>query len=59
MRRAVRKYLVADSTKFGKVRPAFFSSLDGFDAVLTDNDVTDDYRERLASDGVTLMTPEV
>jgi DeoR family deoxyribose operon repressor len=57
MRRSVRKYLVADSSKFGKVRPAFFAPLDAFDAVLTDQQVAKEYRDRFAQDGLSLLTP--
>lgn len=36
IRKALRKYLVIDQSKFGRVRPAWFAPLDAFDAVLTE-----------------------
>ena len=36
MARSVEKYLVVDSSKFGLVKPAFFSQIDEFDGIVTD-----------------------
>ena len=36
MARSVEKYLVVDSSKFGQVKPAFFSQIDTFDGIVTD-----------------------
>ncbi len=36
IRRALETFLVVDSSKFGRVRPAYFADVSAFDAVLTD-----------------------
>ena len=36
MARSVASYLVVDSSKFGRVKPAFFAPLSSFDAIITD-----------------------
>ncbi|MTJ79573.1 MAG: DeoR/GlpR transcriptional regulator [Telmatospirillum sp.] len=55
MHRAVRKYLVADASKFGKVRPAFFAALDEFDGIITDAAVDADTRARFAAGAPPLL----
>lgn len=37
MAAAARSYLVADSSKLGRIRPAFFGTLDEFDALVTED----------------------
>lgn len=54
--RAVQKYLVVDSSKIGKVRPAFFAGLDEFDAVVIDRDISPENRELLTNDSFRLVT---
>lgn len=36
LRSSLRKILIADSSKFGKITPCFFADLDEFDTVITD-----------------------
>lgn len=56
MATAVHNYLVADSSKFGKVKPAFFADLSQFEAVVTDPAISAEQREALASAGVVPLT---
>jgi DeoR family transcriptional regulator, deoxyribose operon repressor len=37
MQKAQRKYLVCDTSKIGRVRPAHFANVDEFDAIITEN----------------------
>ena len=39
MRRAVRRTLVVDGSKLGKVKPAFFGTLDQFDSIATETGI--------------------
>lgn len=54
MKGALEKILVADSTKFGLVKPAFFADLSSFDAVVTDGGITDEWRKLLEAKGIRL-----
>ncbi|TBW41396.1 DeoR/GlpR transcriptional regulator [Siculibacillus lacustris] len=56
MRKALATYLVVDSSKFGKVRSAYFADVDAFDAIVTD--AVDFETRRLFEDrGIRLVTP--
>lgn len=57
LHKAVRKYLVVDSSKFGKVRPAYFAEVGAFDAIVTDGDLAAETRAALAGTTVRLITP--
>ena len=37
--------LIADSSKFGKVKPSHFGDIDDIDTIITDEDLPDEYRE--------------
>jgi DeoR family deoxyribose operon repressor len=41
MSRAQRNILLVDSSKIGKLKPAFFSAMTAFDTVITENGETD------------------
>ena len=43
MARSVEKYLVVDSSKFGQVKPAFFSGVDEFDGIVTDGGIAREF----------------
>lgn len=43
MARSVEKYLVADSSKFGQVKPAFFARVDDFDRIITDDALASEF----------------
>lgn len=51
---ALKKILVADSSKFGQVRPGYFAQLDEMDEIITDSDLTKEWREQIASRGIVL-----
>ena len=50
------RILIADSTKFGKTKIAYFGELSDFDMIITDNGLTDEYREAVGKTGLTLIT---
>ncbi|WP_242465142.1 DeoR family transcriptional regulator [Rhodospirillum rubrum] len=56
MQNAVRRIVVLDSTKFGRVKPAFIGQIDDFDTVISDAAVPAPWRETLPS-GVRLLMP--
>jgi DeoR family deoxyribose operon repressor len=41
MSRARKNILLADSSKIGKLKPAFFSDMKSFDVVITENGMND------------------
>ena len=47
MNSAKTKILVADSSKFGKVKIAHFSELNAFDKLITDTDLPNDFQSIL------------
>jgi len=51
---ALAKILVADSSKFGEVRPGYFARLSEIDEIVTDTDLTKEWREQIASQGIVL-----
>ena len=51
---AVQKILVADSSKFGVIRSDYFADLEDFDALVTDSDLEESYREELEQLGIQL-----
>lgn len=46
--------LLADSSKFGKIRPAYFAQLSEIDMVITDNGLPQEWKEILAGNGIDL-----
>lgn len=49
LKSAVKSYLLCDSSKFGKIRPALFASIDDFDVVITDKDISPTWIEHFES----------
>jgi len=51
---ALKKILIADSSKFGQVRPGHFAQLAEMDEIITDSDLTKEWQERIAIQGIVL-----
>lgn len=51
---AETKILLADSSKFGRVRTAYFAQLNEIDAIVTDSGITQEWREFIEDIGITL-----
>ncbi|MGL5435178.1 MAG: DeoR/GlpR family DNA-binding transcription regulator [Lachnospiraceae bacterium] len=51
---ALTKILVADSSKFGQVRPGYFAQLSEMDVIITDTELTNEWREQITSQGIVL-----
>lgn len=51
---ALHKIVVIDSSKLGKVKPAFFAGLRDIDTIVTDSGLSERYRTLLAEAGVSL-----
>ncbi len=56
LRSSQTKFLLVDSSKFGKVQHAFFADLKDFDAIITDKGIPADYVEILRDAGIQLIT---
>jgi DeoR family transcriptional regulator, deoxyribose operon repressor len=56
MRSSLHRYVVADSNKFGEVRPAFFASLSEFDGIVTDPNLPAEELEAFTAAGVPVLT---
>ncbi len=50
------KFLLVDSTKFGKVTAAYFADLKEFDIVITDNGIPEKYLKILRDLGIKCYT---
>lgn len=46
--------LLADSEKFGKVRSSYFCNLDAIDSIITDKQISDEWRQYLQEQGIQL-----
>ena len=55
IRSARQIILVTDSTKFGKISVTHFAGLDEVDTIITDEGISDEYREILADRGIELL----
>jgi DeoR family deoxyribose operon repressor len=55
IRSARQIILVTDSSKFGKISVTHFAGLDEVDTVITDEGISDEYREILADRGIELL----
>lgn len=55
IRSSLTRVLVADSSKFGTIQPAYFADLEDFDTVVTDDGLPDDYRTELERRGIGLI----
>ncbi len=51
---ADNRILVADSSKFGKVRTAYFAQLNEIDAIVTDSGITEEWRDLIEDMGIAL-----
>jgi len=51
---AKQKILVVDSSKFGKVSITFFARLDDIDMIITDEGISEEYKEIIRSKGIEL-----
>ncbi len=54
IRSSVEKILVADSSKFGAVRPAYFCDLTEVNAVITDRGLSEEWQNKLKEMGIQL-----
>ena len=48
------KILLADSSKFGRIFPTAFSHLKDFDSIITDDELSDEWRSLIESQGIHL-----
>ncbi|MFW6137600.1 MAG: DeoR/GlpR family DNA-binding transcription regulator [Spirochaetota bacterium] len=48
------RILVLDSSKFGKTKIAYFADIKDFDIIITDNELSDEYRELIQNAGIEL-----
>jgi len=55
IRSARQIVLVTDSTKFGKISITHFAGLDQVDMIITDNGISEEYREIISSRDITLI----
>lgn len=51
---AQTKILLADSSKFGKVRTAYFAQLNEIDVIVTDSGISQEWREFIENEGIVL-----
>ena len=56
---SVEKILLFDSSKFNQVKPAYFGDLTDFDVIITDNDISDEWRELINANNIKLYTVPV
>lgn len=49
------KILITDSTKFGNTRMAYFAELQDFDMIITDSEISREYRSIIADLGIELL----
>lgn len=54
--RALNRYLIVDSSKFGRVRPAYFADLHEFDAAITDPGIDADLEKQFEDVGLRVLT---
>ncbi|MCL1813894.1 MAG: DeoR/GlpR family DNA-binding transcription regulator [Treponema sp.] len=52
---SLQKILLADSQKFGLIRPAFFTSLEKIDMVITDTEISSEWVKIMEDMGITVM----
>lgn len=48
----MESFLLADSSKFGNVHPCFFAEVSQFDHIITNNDLSEEYRQFIEIEGV-------
>jgi DeoR family deoxyribose operon repressor len=54
IRSSLERILVADSSKFGTIQPAYFADLSEITTVVTDSGIPDEYAEHIRGLGITL-----
>ena len=54
IRSSLNIILLADSSKFGLVRSAYFGELDEIDSIVTDSNISEEWRELIKSKGIKL-----
>lgn len=54
IRSSLNIILLADSSKFGHVRSAYFGELDEIDSIVTDSNISEEWRELIKSKGIKL-----
>lgn len=52
---SLQRILLVDSSKFGKIQPAYFAELDAFTSVITDSGIPEEYEELVRSLGIDLQ----
>ncbi len=52
---AKKRILLADSSKFGKIRSAYFADLKDFDIIITDSEIPEEYVEPIKALGIELI----
>ena len=50
------KVLILDSTKFGKTKIGYFADINDFDIIITDSEISDEYREIIKTNDIELIT---
>ena len=50
----VEKILLADSSKFGMVKSAYFANLENFDTIITDSNISPEWEEIIHKNGINL-----
>jgi DeoR family deoxyribose operon repressor len=55
MKSSKKIILVSDSSKFGKVKPSYFADLSEMDALITDDNISEDYRKTIENMGIELI----
>ena len=52
---SLQKILLADSKKFGVIRPAFFTTLEKIDTIITDTGISDEWVKNMEDMGITVI----
>lgn len=52
---SLHRILLADSTKFGVVKAAYFADIEDFDTIITDSGVSEEYEKLITGKGVRLI----
>lgn len=52
---SLEKILLVDSSKFGVVKSAYFADLDDFDTIITDDGISNEWKEIIHTKGIKLI----
>lgn len=52
---SLERILLVDSSKFGDIRPAYYAELDDFNKIITDEGITEEYRNIIENLGIELI----